>query len=244
MTDEAPGPDTPTPRTAAVLVAAGDGTRLGTAGPKALVELDGRPLVAHALAGLVAARLPVVVVHPAGHAEAFARAVGDLPVAAFVAGGATRTASVRRGLAALDVDVEVVAIHDAARPLTPVAVVTAALRAVTDDPDVLAAAPARPVADTLKRTDGDEVVGTVDRTGLVGVQTPQVFRRAVVDAALASGDDATDDLALVERLIADGRARGRVLVVAGSPWSHKITYPHDLALVEALALTRPPPGAA
>jgi 2-C-methyl-D-erythritol 4-phosphate cytidylyltransferase len=228
------------PRVAAVLVAAGSGTRLGTAGPKALVELDGRPLVAHALAGLAGAGLSVVVVHPAGCADAFGRAAGDLPVAAYVDGGASRTDSVRRGLAALDGDIEVVAIHDAARPLTPVRVIDAALRAVIDDPEVLAAAPAQPVADTLKRTDGDEVIATVDREALVAVQTPQVFRRAVLEQALGAGGDATDDLALVERLIADGRVRGRVVVVPGSPWSHKVTFPHDLAIIEAMALTRPP----
>jgi 2-C-methyl-D-erythritol 4-phosphate cytidylyltransferase len=227
-------------RSAAVLVAAGGGTRLGTDRPKALVELGGRPLVAHALAGLAAAGLPVVVVHPPAHADAFRLAAGDLPVFAFVAGGSSRTDSVRRGLAALAPDVEVVAIHDAARPLTPVAVITATLRAVVDDPRVLAAAPAQAVTDTLKRTAGDDVVGTVDRAEVVGVQTPQVFRRAVIDRALATGDDATDDLALVERLIAEGRVQGRVVVVPGSPWSHKVTYPHDLALVEALALVRPP----
>jgi 2-C-methyl-D-erythritol 4-phosphate cytidylyltransferase len=228
------------PRVAAVLVAAGSGTRLGTDGPKALVELAGRPLVAHALAALVGGGLPVVVVHPAGWHDAFTRAVGDLPVAAHVAGGASRTDSVRRGLAALDDDVEVVAIHDAARPLTPADVIAATVRAVVDVPEVLAAAPAQPVADTLKRTEGDEVIGTVDRAGLVAVQTPQVFRRAVLEQALAAGDDATDDLALVERLIADGRVRGRVVVVPGSPWSHKVTFPHDLAIIEAMALTRPP----
>lgn len=225
---------------AAVLVAAGSGTRLGTDRPKALVELAGRPLFAHALAGLVAGGLVTVVVHPPGCRDDFVRASGDLPVAAYVDGGASRTDSVRRGLAALDADVEVVAIHDAARPLTPVGVIRRALQAVVDDPQVLASAPAQPVADTLKRTCGVAVVGTVDRAGLVAVQTPQVFRRDVLEQALASGDDATDDLALVERLVAEGRAAGRVLVVAGSPWSHKVTFPADLAMVEAMALTRPP----
>jgi 2-C-methyl-D-erythritol 4-phosphate cytidylyltransferase len=217
-----------------VLVAAGSGTRLGAAGPKALVELAGRPLLAHALDRLAAAGLPPpVVVHVPDARAAFAVAAGELPVAAYVPGGATRTASVRAGVAALADDVEVVAVHDAARPLTPPAVIRATVAAVTGD--VLAAAPALPVADTLKRVEGDVVVATVDRSDLAAVQTPQVFPRQVLEAALASADQATDDLALVERLLAAGRLQGRVVVVPGSAWGRKVTYPSDLALVTALA---------
>jgi 2-C-methyl-D-erythritol 4-phosphate cytidylyltransferase len=217
-----------------VLVAAGSGTRLGATGPKALVELAGRSLLAHALARLAAAGLPPpVVVHAPDAQPAFAVAAGALPVAAYVAGGATRTASVRAGVAALPDDVEVVAVHDAARPLTPPGVIRATVAAVTGD--VLAAAPALPVADTLKRVDGDVVVATVDRSDLAAVQTPQVFPRRVLAAALATADEATDDLALVERLLAAGRLEGRVVVVPGSAWGRKVTYPSDLALVAALA---------
>lgn len=240
-----------TPRLGVVVVAAGNGERLGAAGPKALVALAGRPLLAHALAGLASAGLPpAVVVHSPGAAEPFALAAGELPTAAFVPGGATRTASVAAGVAALPPDVEVVVIHDAARPLTPPDVIGAAVAAVTGGADVLAAAPAIPVADTLKRTDGAEVLATVDRSGLVGVQTPQVFPRRVLDevlggatrwaagAASAAGptvEPATDDLALVERLRDRGVLDGRILVVPGSVWARKVTYPADLALLELLA---------
>lgn len=221
-----------------VLVAAGSGTRLGSAGPKALVAVAGRSLLAHALDRLAAAGLPpAVVVHAPEARAAFVAAAGDRPVGAYVPGGATRTASVRAGVAALSDDVEVVVVHDAARPLTPPAVIRATVAAVTGD--VLAAAPALPVADTLKRVAGDVVVATVDRSDLAAVQTPQVFPRRVLDAALAAADEATDDLALVERLLAAGELAGRVVVVPGSAWGRKVTYASDLTLVTALAGASP-----
>ena len=237
-----------------VLVAAGAGTRLGSPGPKALVEVAGRSLLAHALAGVAAAGLPPpVVVHAPGQRDAFVASAGELPVAAWIPGGTSRTDSVRAGVAALSDTVEVVAVHDAARPLTPPDVMRATVAAVAGE--VLAAAPGLAVADTLKRVtstpSGDaagrgaaaaallgEVVATVDRSALVGVQTPQVFPRAVLWAALATADEATDDLALVEQLIARGELTGRVVVVRGSVWSWKVTTPSDLTLVAALAAAR------
>jgi 2-C-methyl-D-erythritol 4-phosphate cytidylyltransferase len=224
--------------TAAVLVAAGRGERLGVGGPKALLPLAGRTLLEHALDGLRGAGVRrLVVVHPAGVGETAAQLAPDATLAI---GGDTRTASVRAGLAAVDDDVEVVAVHDAARPLMPVEVIREALAAVTGD--VVAAAPARPVPDTLKRVVDGDVVGTVDRHDLVAVQTPQVFRRVVLDAALARDREATDDLALVEALLADGGAHGRIVTVPGSALGLKITWPEDLELAEALC--RAPAGAA
>lgn len=235
-------------RIGVVVVAAGTGERLGSGGPKALVSLVGRSLLAHALAGLASAGLPpAVVVHTPGAAEPFALAAGELPIAGLVPGGATRTASVAAGVAALPPDIEVVVIHDAARPLTPPDVIAGAVDAVTGAVDVLAAAPAIPVADTLKRTDGAEVLATVDRSGLVGIQTPQVFPRRVLDVVLsgvlrntpgtrgAPIEAATDDLALVERLRDRGVLEGRILVVPGSVWARKVTYAADLVLLELLA---------
>lgn len=217
-------------RSAAVLVAAGRGERLGVGGPKALMALGGRTLLEHALAGLRAAGIEaVVVVHPPGLGDTVAQLAPDT---LRVEGGETRTASVRAGVAALDDDIEVVAVHDAARALTPAEVIAAAVAAVTGD--VLAAAPALAVADTLKRVEDGVVVGTVDRAGLVAVQTPQVVRREVLQAALARGGEATDDLALVQALLAAGEVRGRVVTVAGSVRGLKITWPEDLELAEAL----------
>lgn len=223
----------------AVLVAAGSGERLGADVPKALVEVAGRTLVAHAAAHLLAAGPRVlVVVGPAGHLDDVAAEVPDTDVPVeVVPGGATRTASVRAGVDALPDDVEVVAVHDAARALAPPELVRRAVDAVAGD--VVAAAPCLPVGDTLKRVDGDTVTGTVDRDGLVAVQTPQVFRIEVLRRAHATGMEATDDLALVERLVADGEVAGRVVVVPGAIAATKVTWPHDLVVLGALVEVTP-----
>jgi 2-C-methyl-D-erythritol 4-phosphate cytidylyltransferase len=219
----------------AVLVAAGRGERLGGSEPKALVPVGGRSLLEHALEGLRAAGLDrIVVVHPPGDESRFAPLVGD---AVLVAGGATRTASVRAGLAAVDRGADLVAVHDAARGLTPPEVIARAVAAV--EGDVVAAAPGRRVADTLKRVRDGHVVATVDRDDLIAVQTPQVFRREVLEAALALGVEATDDLALVERLLAGGGHPGRVVTVAGSALGLKVTWPEDVRLAEALRAAGP-----
>jgi 2-C-methyl-D-erythritol 4-phosphate cytidylyltransferase len=216
-----------------VLVAAGRGERLGAGGPKALVRLGERTLVEHAVARLVDAGLPPpVVVRPPDDDGEVARCLAGQPVAACVPGGATRTDSVRAGVAALPDEVDVVAVHDAARALLPPAVARRAVDAVAGD--VVAAAPALPVSDTLKRVvaplaDAPVTVhGTVDRATLVAVQTPQVFRREVLETALASGRTATDELTLVEELIAAGEVSGRVVVVPGAAAGLKVTYPDDL----------------
>lgn len=219
---------------AAILVAAGSGERLAAGTPKALVEVAGRPLVSHAAERLLAAGAThLVVTAPADDLVAVMGAMPDTEVEVeVVAGGATRAASVRAGLAELPAEVEVVAVHDAARAFAPADLVRRTVEALTGD--VLAAAPALPVGDTLKRVEGDTVVGTVDRTPLVAVQTPQVFRVEALRIGHEHGGDATDDLALVEQAIDDGRLRGRVVVVPGDVAAMKVTWPHDLVLVAAL----------
>ncbi len=223
------------PSFAAVVVAAGSGQRLGSDLPKALVEVAGRPLVAHAVRRLAGAgATDIVVVAPPGSVDAVRAAVatGGLDPTV-VPGGAKRSDSVRAGLDALDDAATVVAVHDAARGLAPVDLVRRVVAAVRGD--VVAAAPALPLADTLKQVEADDVVATVDRTPLVAVQTPQVFRAEVLRAAHRAGGDATDDLALVEEAVAAGRAQGRIRVVAGDPLAMKVTHPHDLVVVAALA---------
>jgi 2-C-methyl-D-erythritol 4-phosphate cytidylyltransferase len=231
-------------REAVVVVAAGTGDRLGPggSGPKALVRVAGRTLLDLALDGLrQAAVQEVVVVHTPGYEQPFADIGRRHGVLLLVPGGATRSDSVRAGLQAVPSDVAVVAVHDAARPLTPPEVVRAVLDTVSGD--VVAAAPARPVVDTLKRTDGERILDTVDRSGLVGVQTPQAFVPEVLRAALAGGGEASDDLAFVERAIADGVVTGRVQLVAGSPVGFKVTYPEDLDLLDALVAAHGPEAA-
>lgn len=148
-----------------------------------------------------------------------------------VAGGDTRQESVRLALVTLGPDVDVVVVHDAARPLTPSELVDAVVQAVRGGAD--AVVPALPVADTIKRVDRENrVVETVPRADLRAVQTPQGFRRPVLAAAheAARIDDpaATDDAGLVERLGVD------VQVLAGSPEAFKVTRPLDLLFAEAL----------
>jgi 2-C-methyl-D-erythritol 4-phosphate cytidylyltransferase len=151
---------------------------------------------------------------------------GDAQREGAVAGGATRSESVRAGLAAVPPDTDIICVHDAARPLADVAVFERVITAVAEGAD--GAVPGIPVADTIKIIDRDHVVtATPERTSLTAVQTPQAFRASVLRAAHASGGDATDDAALVEE------RGGRVVVVAGDQANRKITHPDDLEWVRA-----------
>jgi 2-C-methyl-D-erythritol 4-phosphate cytidylyltransferase len=145
-----------------------------------------------------------------------------------IEGGATRSASVRAGLDALP-PCDAVVVHDAARPLAPPELFTRVLEALADADAAIAAAR---FADTVKRVDGGRVVETLDRSELWAVQTPQAFRRDVLERALDVPDEvlaaATDDAWLVERL------GGRVAVVEGSARNFKVTTREDHELAELL----------
>jgi 2-C-methyl-D-erythritol 4-phosphate cytidylyltransferase len=147
-------------------------------------------------------------------------------VAALTTGGATRAESVRAGLAAVPATAEIVVVHDAARPLATVDLFGAVIGAVRGGAD--GAVPGLALADTLKRVEDVRVTATVDRVGLVTVQTPQAFDAATLRAAHASGGDATDDAALVEAI------GGTVVVVPGDPRNLKVTGPADLMIAAAL----------
>lgn len=143
---------------------------------------------------------------------------GDVTV---VAGGAERTHSVAAGLAALRADVDVVLVHDAARCLAPASLFDRLVAAVREGAD--AVVPGLPVTDTIKQVDADGVViATPERSSLRAVQTPQGFRRTMLTQAHASGAEATDDAALVER------AGGRVVVIDGDALAFKVTTADDL----------------
>lgn len=202
----------------AVVVAAGSGARFGAR--KQFELLRGRRVVDVSVdAARSVLRSPadgVVLVVPADRvAEPVAGAD------AVVAGGATRSDSVRAGLAAVPPSAAVIVVHDAARPLASSALFAAVVAALGED-GVDGAVPGVPVTDTVKRVRGDDVVGTLDRAELVAVQTPQAFRADALRRAHASGLDATDDAALVEL------AGGRVVVVPGEPGNVKITTVNDL----------------
>ncbi len=226
----------PVPRTAVIVVAAGSGTRLGAGTPKAFVAIDEETVLAHALRGVFAVQpaVQVIVVAPAGH-EGIARTVAErigadrASMVSVVTGGASRQESVAAGLAALWADIEVVLVHDAARALTPVDVFDRVIAAV--DRIGWGILPVLPVVDTLKRVDGDRVTGLVDRSELAAAQTPQGFRRDVLETAYRVAEtDYTDDAALVQ---AAGHEIG---TVAGSDLSFKITTPADLDRARGLVL--------
>jgi 2-C-methyl-D-erythritol 4-phosphate cytidylyltransferase len=203
-------------KTWAIVVAAGRGERFG--GPKQYEVIAGKRVVDWSMDDAWATCDGVVLVVPPGDDR-------RSPTAAHhVDGGATRSASVRNGLAAVPADVDVIVVHDAARPAAGAALFRAVIDAVRGGAD--AAIPGIAVADTIKRVDGAVVVETLDRSTLVAVQTPQAFRAGALRDAHATGADATDDAALVER------AGGRVVVVPGHAANRKLTDPGDLAVLE------------
>jgi 2-C-methyl-D-erythritol 4-phosphate cytidylyltransferase len=201
------------------------------------VPLHGEPIVTHALRGALACQgaRSVVVVAPPGHVDAFHALVaglprsGEGPQVSVVPGGAERADSVARGLAALPAEVETVLVHDAARALAPAELFDRVAEAVRSGHD--AVVPGVPVADTVKTvelpTDAVDrplrVTGTPPRSSLRAVQTPQGFRRAVLERAHAEAlDPVTDDAGMVEQV------GGAVVVVPGDPRATKITTPLDL----------------
>ncbi|MEU4530991.1 2-C-methyl-D-erythritol 4-phosphate cytidylyltransferase [Micromonospora ureilytica] len=215
----------------AVLVpAAGAGVRLGPGRPKALRLLAGEPLLVHAVRRLAAAPSvhTIVVAAPAAEVQAVRELLAPVAPVIVVPGGAERQASVAAALAAVPTGPTIVLVHDAARALTPSELVESVAAAVRGGLD--AVIPVLPVVDTIKEVGADEVVlGTIDRSALRAVQTPQGFRRAVLSAAhAAAGDSLTDDAGLVEK---QGVA---VSCVPGSEYAVKITRPFDLALAEHL----------
>jgi 2-C-methyl-D-erythritol 4-phosphate cytidylyltransferase len=217
----------------ALIVAAGSGQRLGADRPKALVELAGQPMLQWSLDALeqLGELSQVVVAMPPG-AAAPAGVSG-------VDGGATRSDSVRRALAAAATGPpdEVVLVHDAARPLLTPAIAREVIGALEQDASADAAIAAAPVTDTIKRVDrGRGVLETLDRSSLWAVQTPQAFRRGALERALDVPaevlGEATDDAWLIER------AGGRVLVVAIAAENLKVTTPLDLELAAGLLARR------
>lgn len=211
-------------RTAAIVVAAGAGERFGSR--KQFAELAGRSTAAWSVEAARGICDVIVLVVPP---DAVDVAHGADVV---VAGGATRAASVRAGLAALDADVDVVVVHDAARPLATPALFQAVVDAIGVD-GVVGAIPAIDLVDTIKRVDDDRVVvETLERSGLVAVQTPQAFVADVLRRAHEGDPEATDDAALVEA------AGGRVVVVQGEPDNRKVTTRDDLEVARALLAHR------
>ncbi|OBJ70599.1 2-C-methyl-D-erythritol 4-phosphate cytidylyltransferase [Mycobacterium sp. 1274756.6] len=215
--------------TVAVVPAAGAGKRLKAGVPKAFFQLAGRTLVERAVAGMQESGVidRVVIAVPADRTDQAKLILGGEDVEV-VAGGASRTESVRLALAAVG-DPRFVLVHDAARPLTPPALIVRVVEALHAGNS--AVVPALPVTDTIKAVDANgAVLGTPERAGLRAVQTPQGFATDVLLRAYERAGDAafTDDSAMVENI------GGQVQVVEGDPLAFKITNPLDLTLAQAL----------
>jgi 2-C-methyl-D-erythritol 4-phosphate cytidylyltransferase len=214
-----PDPSTSTGTVAAIVVAGGAGARFG--GAKQYEDLHGRRVLDWSLDAARKTCDTVVLVVPAAlvdHDEPDADVV--------VAGGETRSASVRAGLAAVPESATVVVVHDAARPLARPELFEAVIGTVRAGAD--AAVPGVAVVDTLRLRSGE--VLDVTRDDLVAVQTPQAFGAEVLRRVHAEEADATDDASLVDA------AGGSVVVVPGDPLNRKITDPVDLLIADVLAL--------
>ncbi|MDA8248147.1 MAG: bifunctional 2-C-methyl-D-erythritol 4-phosphate cytidylyltransferase/2-C-methyl-D-erythritol 2,4-cyclodiphosphate synthase [Rhodospirillales bacterium] len=210
---------------AALLMAAGTGSRLGAEQPKQFLPLAGKPVLRHAAERLVR---QVDLLLPVGPAAPIAAALAGLPHLPPVDGGATRQESVRRGLEALAPHAPaLVLIHDGCRPFFPAATIAALLAALQAHDGAI---PAVPVAETLKRVQPDgRIVATVPRAGLYRAQTPQAFRfDLLLGLHRAAPEGATDDAAILEQ------AGHAVAVVAGSEDNIKLTYAEDLVRLERI----------
>lgn len=204
-----------------MVVAAGGASRFGRL--KQYEKLGGRRVLDWSLAGPRSACQGVVLVV----APEVSRSEPGADLV--VEGGATRPGSVRRGLAAVPSDADVIVVHDAARPLAGPGLFRAVVGAVRDGAD--GGICAVPVVDTVKRVEGGVVSETIARSGLWSVQTPQAFESAILRRAHAGEPEATDDAALVEAI------GGRVVVVEGDVRNLKLTLPVDLQVAEALLAT-------
>jgi 2-C-methyl-D-erythritol 4-phosphate cytidylyltransferase len=214
-----------------VIAAAGSGQRLGAGGPKAFVELAGRPMLEWSLDAFRAASTiaEIVVAAPASHSDA----VTEQGVVA-VAGGEHRSESIANALPLCAE--EFVVVHDAARPLVTPGLIDAMVEELAGEEDAAGVIAATPVTDTIKQADGEGgVERTLDRSGLWAAQTPQVFRTDDLRKALAdpgSLPTASDDAMLVER------QGGRVVIHSTSPDNIKVTTPFDRRVAELLLRER------
>jgi 2-C-methyl-D-erythritol 4-phosphate cytidylyltransferase/2-C-methyl-D-erythritol 2,4-cyclodiphosphate synthase len=201
----------------AIIAAAGSGERFGAGIPKALIQLADRTLLEHAVSSLAPVADQIIVTAPAGFEKQISELLGDGIVV--VTGGATRSASVRNGLAVATGDY--VLVHDAARALASTDLATRVISQLHNGE--VAVVPALAVVDTIKVTNSDGfVVSTPDRATLVSIQTPQGFKTSALRDAHASASEATDDAALIEA------AGSKVKVIRGEERAIKITTAADL----------------
>jgi 2-C-methyl-D-erythritol 4-phosphate cytidylyltransferase len=217
----------------AVIVAAGRGTRFGSETPKQFLEICGKPVILHTIERFEACpeiSAIVLVLAQDGLDRLNGLSAGRVakkPLT-IVTGGRTRSESVYSGLLAVPNGTEIVAVHDGARPLVEVEDISRTIRRAVEDG---AACLVAPVTDTIKRIEGDHIIGTLDRRDLRKALTPQAFRFELLMRAFADheiSESATDECYLVEKL------GHRIVTVPCSSHNFKITHPEDLILAEAI----------
>ncbi|MCX7973046.1 MAG: 2-C-methyl-D-erythritol 4-phosphate cytidylyltransferase [Candidatus Aminicenantes bacterium] len=214
------------PMVAVIIAAAGEGRRFGQ--PKQFALLAGRPVVHWAIEAFALHPLvnEIIVVFP-DETQAETIKLKWPKVKAVVKGGKERQDSVARGLAAVSPEGEIILIHDGVRPLVKADLITRIIEATLKEG---AAVPAIPIEDTVKQIEGDRIVQTIDREKLLRVQTPQGFKRELLEAAFlqAQKDNfcGSDEASLVERI------GGQIKIVIGDKFNLKITCPEDLKIAE------------
>lgn len=204
-----------------IVVAAGSGSRFGGSTPKQFLEVAGKRVVDWSVVAASSVSAGVVVVLPVGSTVT----VGSPrlgPEVVSVSGGASRSESVRNGLAAVPENADIVLVHDAARPVASAELFARVVSAIDAGAD--AVVPVVPVVDTIRDAAGN----TIDRSQLQAVQTPQGFKAVVLRHAHASRSEATDDATLVRAV------GGRTATVPGERWNVKVTEPTDAVAVAAL----------
>lgn len=218
-------------RVASIIAAAGSGDRLGAKQPKALIKLGKLTLIDHAVHLLRPFSDQIIVVAPSTHVEKVSAQFESDELVDVVAGGSSRSISVRNAISALAKNIDYVIIHDAARALTPSDVMQRILDELKRGAEGVV--PVLPLPDTVKEVLGEKVVRTVDRTSLQRVQTPQGFKtKVIVDAHAAAkrdGVEGTDDASLVERMGI------KVNTVLGDERAFKITTAFDLEVAQQVS---------
>lgn len=221
----------------AIIVAGGSSQRMGF--DKLLAPIEGKPVVAHSIAAFeqsnsVAEIILVARAERLSEYEKISESYGFRKISAIIPGGVRRQDSVSRGLEKLQQRTEFIAVHDAARPLVSADLIERLFQFARDHGG---AASAAPIVDTLKRVDREHlVVGSIDRTDLFAVQTPQIFQRALLEKAYRevfdAGLEVTDEISAVERI------GGKIILLPNESPNFKITYPADLQLAEFLLRQR------
>ncbi len=220
----------------AIIVAAGSGTRFGADVPKQFLEIGGKPVLIHTLERfeMCAAIDKIVLVLAESEIENFQKTLQRFylrKLGKIITGGNTRAESVRNAINSLDKNVEIVAVHDGARPLVSSEEITQTIEKASEKG---AACLVGKITDTIKQIENDKIIGTIDRESLRRAQTPQTFRIEILQKAFADGNfdaSATDECFLVEK------AGFEIFITEGSTKNIKITTREDFALAEKLLLT-------